>query len=1315
MLLLGAAGAERARLRVALPLAAVAFALLLVALPGAPGANAQSQVALTASYSTIGGTASGVADLLTYVSGGSQVVVPLTGTPTVYMADTGTQWSVQAVLNGSTKTQRWITSSSDISGTISAPLTVSFSYYHQYLVNFGYNVTRGYGGSSGPTVSYTSSGSATSTSVPNTVWVDSGSSFYYPTQLPGSSAGERWIIASSATGTGTISASSTVTVSYNHEFLLSSSYSIVGGGTPGAPTVSSQVLGAAVSVTLSTSGQQTWLDAGANYSFSPSLSGSGATERWLGVVVVQTTSGQALAMVYNGTVNTPVSIAPIYYHQFLVNATFGFFGGNASGLTAPTFSYQYFGSKYAVNSTASLWVDAGTTYTVPETVCCTASPATMRWHLYNSTTGTISSSTLISSDYFFQYFESFAFSVAGQGPGTSSGVPTLVYVAGGNSQHLSLATAAETFWADANSTYSASSTIPGSTSSERWFAPSANGTAGPPQGTVTISYTQQYLITVLGGPASQWAEAGANSTINIPEVFGRSQGTGSRVVSYHVDSGPTVTISHPALVLSIPFSVEGPHTVSVQSVTQFEVSLDKGASGGLAFITTPTVPGDSPWYDGGASVTVVLQGAWGRHSGVGERITSVSVTGQPPIAVDTVGQVKVYSTGDLDSPVYITTTSITQYEVALNGPALAAFSSITPPSTFPGDTLWYDAGSPAVTVTFHGVYSRSGGTGMRTASWSLDSGAVNKVATSGNITVTTKALDAPQFINATSVVQYQLTTDSGVGASLFSLTNPPIALDAGWYDASSPVGMVLNGVWHRTAGTGERLAGYSIDGGAEVAVASKGLVTVLNLTGMSSPLSVDATVVAQYQVVLDSGANASLYSITPTPIPHDDYWYNAGTPVNATLNGVWGRTATTGERLLSYSVDQGAPVAVFSASPVQVLAISSISAQQLVTTRTSAQFHLVSSPVAPLSLTNSSLPGDSPGWYNAGTPVKAVYPLVWNQTATGSRERVVSYSVDGGARSSLQGASSGNFTVSLTMSQAHTVALTSTMQYLLTVAGPPGYTSVPPSPGHDSYFDAGSHVAITVSRYWNGTSGVRYALDSYSVGGASPLAVPSSGASTFTAPAVNVSEPLLVSFSGTPQYLVVFKFLDGAGTGQIVPSQVQLGIGNATVAFQGDSYWFPNGTSFTLLGVVWEGANVAPPQAPAFAVGASPRNLTLQTLVYPATVKAVDLLGMPVAGAQVSMTLANGTTVAGTTDSRGVFDAGLVPLGTYTARVSSLGLGARVAVGPGGAGAAQEGRVPFGLTSLFIVVAVAAGAATGGFLGIRYARRRGPGKVSDQK
>src|SRR5438132_328000 len=108
-------------------------------------------------------------------------------------------------------------------------------------------------------------------------------------------------------------------------------------------------------------------------------------------------------------------------------------------------------------------------------------------------------------------------------------------------------------------------------------------------------------------------------------------------------------------------------------------------------------------------------------------------------------------------------------------------------------------------------------------------------ATPSPTAVLTRPMTSAHFLNTTNVIQYRVTFDKGGAAALSTITNPPIALDTGWYDRSSPLGLAMNGVWARSAGTGQRLAGYSINGAPQTVVGSSGLVVVLNATKLTSP------------------------------------------------------------------------------------------------------------------------------------------------------------------------------------------------------------------------------------------------------------------------------------------------------------------------------------------------------------------------------------------------------------------------------------------------------------------------------------------------
>jgi hypothetical protein len=321
---------------------------------------------------------------------------------------------------------------------------------------------------------------------------------------------------------------------------------------------------------------------------------------------------------------------------------------------------------------------------------------------------------------------------------------------------------------------------------------------------------------------------------------------------------------------------------------------------------------------------------------------------------------------------------------------------------------------------------------------------------------------------------------------------------------------------------------------------------------------------------------------------------------------------------------------------------------------------------------------------------------------------VVSYSVDGGTKTSLPRSGTGTFTVAVSMTGGHNIAIASVTQYLLSVVGPPRVVSNPVSQTADSYFDANSKVTLSVPLTWNGTSrpGVRQIVVSYSMDGANPTAVPpSSTAGNFTTPKVTLNIPHTFVFNAVTQYQVAFAFFDSHGQNPVAPSLVELAIGNSTTDVQGATIWLPNGTSFRVNNVMWEGAGVGPIPPPSFAVTAAPLNVTLQTRVYAASLKVLDLLGLPVSGAQVSMTLVNGTTLTGTTNGDGIFAVPMVPLGAFTAKVTNMGVAAQIVGDPSSSQPVAQGRLLLSLVSVSVLAAVVAGAGVTGVIVLRRKRR----------
>ena len=118
---------------------------------------------------------------------------------------------------------------------------------------------------------------------------------------------------------------------------------------------------------------------------------------------------------------------------------------------------------------------------------------------------------------------------------------------------------------------------------------------------------------------------------------------------------------------------------------------------------------------------------------------------------------------------------------------------------------------------------------------------------------------------------------------------------------------------------------------------------------------------------------------------------------------------------------------------------------------------------------------------------------------------------------------------------------------------------------------------------------------------------------------------------------------------------------------------------------------------------ATPVQIGTATL-YQDTFKVIDLFGLPISGASVKVTAANGTQITKTTDSNGVASLDL-PNGTYSAAVSYMGDTASVAdQSPG----AHTITVTFILSFPILVVA---GLFAGTLAAVVVGRRLHRGKV----
>ncbi len=262
--------------------------------------------------------------------------------------------------------------------------------FTQYQVTFGYQVSGG-GSPTAPSVTYISLGSQYSVTAGQsaTVWADSGSTYTYtPNPLTGSSGNERW--QASAGTSGTISSSATIAPTYYHQYLMTLSYSVSGGGSPTAPTFTANRFGSSTPVTLTGSLTGSWFDADASWTVTNPLTGSSSTERWA------TSTG-------SGTVSAAATIAFAYYHQFSLTFSYSTPGG-AVASTAPTLTSTQFGVAYApvlTGSAAAYWLDNGAAWSVTNPLG--GSGVSERWDSSQTVSGTVSATQTAVFTYYHQY------------------------------------------------------------------------------------------------------------------------------------------------------------------------------------------------------------------------------------------------------------------------------------------------------------------------------------------------------------------------------------------------------------------------------------------------------------------------------------------------------------------------------------------------------------------------------------------------------------------------------------------------------------------------------------------------------------------------------------------------------------------------------------------------------------------------------------------------------------------------------------------------------------------------------------------------
>lgn len=458
-------------------------------------------VALTLSYSVQGGGSGYSAPTFTYVSDRIQRTATLTPSPTTYYVDSGSRWSVPVQLVGTSSSERWQTNQST-SGTATSSQTMDFLFYHQFYIQFNYHVVGGGAGYSPPIITYSQFAALTSVPANTTVWADSGGAWSITDSLPGSSSRGRWQTNQQTQGTATSPA--TINFLYYHQYITMFNYDVMGGGEGySSPTIKYTRYGAQTSTV---GGSAVWVDAGSMYFYPNPLDGSTPKERWF-------------SSSSTGTISSASTVAPVYYHQYLIRASYSTVGAGTP--PGPILSSTTLGVVLTQGLAATpqeVWVDSGAPYSITNPLL--GSTSSERWQSTSPSIGVVSLPSNLALTYYHQYSLTLSYSVSGGG---APQAPALSGTQFGRSNTIVLTTTPMAYWLDEGSNRVIDNPLGGSTTTERWQSNQPTSATVSSSVTSVFNYHHQYHLFIdsepsEGGsvsPSSDWYDAGASVQLSV--------------------------------------------------------------------------------------------------------------------------------------------------------------------------------------------------------------------------------------------------------------------------------------------------------------------------------------------------------------------------------------------------------------------------------------------------------------------------------------------------------------------------------------------------------------------------------------------------------------------------------------------------------------------------------------------------------------------------------------------------------------------------------------------------------------------------------
>ena len=608
--------------------------------------------------------------------------------------------------------------------------------------------------------------------------------------------------------------------------------------------------------------------------------------------------------------------------------------------------------------------------------------------------------------YYHQFYVTIGYSTIGGGSGY--GAPAVSCTQFGAQISVLVGSS---LWADAGSFCTYSQILPGSSSNEEWAAPLLGPQVTGP-GLISQTYNHQYTL------ALDYAISGGGSpeepflTVNSSGIVSKAEyGPGATV---WLDAGSQYSLSNP---LPSPLSSEmwltasttsgvmdGPEAFSATYYNQYLISATFDLVGG----GTPLAP---VFYYTSLGNPTSIQLTTSPQSFWADSGSRYSAPSQLNGMASTERWSSSSNSGTIQDSTSIVFTYNHQFLLSITGGGLSS--------------RWYNASSIA-TLSVSGVSNRTSGTGQRVASYSLNGTSPIVVQPTTGAILLSVVMNAARTLTISSVNQYQVSLDSSAAKALASITPPTISGDDYWYDQGTPVSVILNGIWNRSSGTGDRLTSFAINR-ASTNTSTTGQIDALVLSAISSPQAVTGVITTQYQLNTDSG---SIVSITAPPILGDTGWYDAGTTVAVSYSYSWNSASSLSRtNAIGYAIGQNAAITLKRSGNGTFVVQVAMSAPSGIAVQSVVQYRLTLSGDYDVVLSASSPTSDS--FYDSGSVLTASTDYTWGIVNGGTRQNLISYTLDG-TLTNVTRSASGNFTTpSITFSAPYTLTFNAVTQDLV--------------------------------------------------------------------------------------------------------------------------------------------------------------------------------------------------------------------------------------------------------------------------------------------